>query len=109
MGIGEVLIAPRSLWQNPYVERVIGSIRRDCLDHVIIVNERHLRRILSRHLDYYHSSRTHLSLAKDTPVTRPISEQRGSVIPFPNAAKGVERARYQFCYIFCCTQGNTLK
>ena len=83
MGIEEVLIAPRFPWQNPYVERVIGSIRRDCLDHVIIVNERHLRRILSRYLDYYHSSRTHLSLSKDTPDTRPISAQRGNVIPFP--------------------------
>ena len=82
MGIEEALIAPRSPWQNPYVERVIGSIRRDCLDHVIIVNERHLRRILNRYLDYYHSSRTHLSLSKDTPVTRPISGERGNVMPF---------------------------
>ena len=83
MSIEEVLIAPRSPWQNPYVERVIGSIRRDCLDHVIIVNERHLRRILSRYLDYYHSSRTHLSLSKDTPGTRPISQEQGNVVPFP--------------------------
>ncbi|MGH1477874.1 MAG: integrase core domain-containing protein [Geminicoccales bacterium] len=80
---GRLLIAPRSPWQNPYVERVIGSIRRDCLDHVIIVNEHHLRRILNRYLDYHHSSRTHLSLAKDTPGTRPISAQRGNVMPFP--------------------------
>jgi len=83
MGIREVLIAPRSPWQNAYVERVIGSVRRECLDHVIILNERHLRRILSRYLDYYHSSRTHLSMAKDTPVTRPVSGERGNVVPFP--------------------------
>src|ERR1700731_3130326 len=54
LGIKEVLTAPRAPWQNPYVERVIGSIRRQCLDHVIIFNERHLRRVLSTYLDYYH-------------------------------------------------------
>ncbi len=64
MCIREVMIAPRSPWQNPYVERVIGSVRRECLDHAIILNERHLRRILRRYLEYYHGSRTHLPLAK---------------------------------------------
>ena len=59
-----MVIAPRSPWQNPYVERVIGSIRRDCIDHVIVLNERHLRRILRSYLDYYHTCRTHLSLNK---------------------------------------------
>jgi putative transposase len=59
MGIEEVLTAPRSPWQNPYVERIIGSIRRDCLDHVIIFNEMHLRRVLSCYFRYYHRSRTH--------------------------------------------------
>ena len=83
MGINEVLIAPRSPWQNPYVERVIGSVRRECLDHVIILNERHLRRILRGYLDYYHSSRIHLSLAKDAPVSRPVSVGQGTVVPFP--------------------------
>ena len=83
MGIKEVLIVPRSPWQNPYVERVIGSVRRECLDHVIILNERHLRRILSRYLDYYHGSRTHLSLVKDSPDTRPVSAGQGTVVPFP--------------------------
>ena len=72
MGIEEVVTAPRSPWQNPYVERVIGSIRRECLDHVIVLNERHLRRILTSYLDYYHGSRTHLSLGKDTPDGRPV-------------------------------------
>jgi transposase InsO family protein len=70
MGILEVLTAPRSPWQNAYVERVIGSIRRECLDHVIVLNARHLRRILSSYFDYYHRSRTHLSLGKDCPEPR---------------------------------------
>jgi len=54
MGIKEVVTAPRSPWQNPYVERVIGSIRRECLDHIIVFNERHLRRVLASYVDYYH-------------------------------------------------------
>ena len=69
-GIEEVLTAPRSPWQNGFVERLIGSIRRECLDHVIVMGERHLRRILGSYCDYYHRSRTHLSLAKDSPETR---------------------------------------
>ena len=72
MGIEEVITAPRSPWQNPYVERVIGTLRRECLDHVIILNERHLQRILRSYLDYYHGSRTHLSLGKDTPDRRSV-------------------------------------
>jgi len=55
MGITEVVTAPRSPWQNAYVERVIGSIRRECLDHIVIFNERHLRRVLSSYVDYYQS------------------------------------------------------
>lgn len=62
MAIDEVRIAPRSPWQNPYVERLIGLIRCDCLDHVIVLNEQHLSRILRSYLDYYHQSRTRLSL-----------------------------------------------
>ena len=72
MGEEEVVTAPRSPWQNPYVERLIGSVRRECLDHSIILNERHLRRILGSYFDYYHGSRTHLSLGKDTPDGRPV-------------------------------------
>ena len=72
MGIEQVLTSPRSPWQNPYVERVIGSIRRECLDHMIIFNEQHLRRVLRQYLDYYHRSRTHLGLAKDCPVPRAV-------------------------------------
>jgi hypothetical protein len=72
MGITEVVTAPRSPWQNAYVERVIGSIRRECLDHVVVFNERHLYRVLSSYVEYYHRSRTHLSLRKDCPDPRPI-------------------------------------
>jgi putative transposase len=72
MGIHEVLTAPGSPWQNAYAERLVGSIRRDCLDHVIVLNESSLRRILRAYFDYYQRSRTHLSLAKDTPEPRAI-------------------------------------
>jgi transposase InsO family protein len=68
----EVLTAPRSPWQNGYVERLIGSIRRECLDHVIVVNEQHLRRILQSYFSYYHRTRTHLSVDKDAPDTREV-------------------------------------
>jgi putative transposase len=70
MGIGEVVSSPSSPWQNPYAERLIGSIRRECLDHVIVLSERHLRRLLTAYLTYYHRSRTHLSLKKDAPIPR---------------------------------------
>ena len=84
MGFDEVKTAPRSPWQNSYVERIIGSIRRDCLDHVIVFNERHLRRILRGYLDYYHGSRNHLSLNKDPPNARPIeSPVVGNIVAFP--------------------------
>jgi hypothetical protein len=84
MGITEVITAPRSPWQNPYVERLIGSIRRECLDHVIIFSERHLRRVLSSYFQYHHDSRTHLSLGKDCPHPRPIqSPLAGNIIAFP--------------------------
>jgi putative transposase len=70
MGIEEVKIAPRSPWQNPYCERVIGSIRREYLNEVIVRNERHLRRVLQAYMDYYHHWRTHRSLEMDTPEPR---------------------------------------
>jgi putative transposase len=84
MGIEEILTAPRSPWQNAYVERMIGSIRRDCLDHVIVLNERQLKRILTSYFSYYHRWRTHLSLEMDSPSSRPV-QQRGSgnVVQFP--------------------------
>jgi transposase InsO family protein len=83
MGINDVVTAPRSPWQNAYVERLIGSIRRECLDHIIIFNEHHLRRILSSYFQYHHQTRMHLSLAKDCPQTRPISQPtEGKIIAF---------------------------
>jgi len=84
MGIREVLSAPRSPWQRAYVERVIGSIRRECLDHIIVFQESSLRRTLNSYFDYYHRSRTHLSLGKDSPEPRPIQPPKmGSVVAVP--------------------------
>jgi transposase InsO family protein len=84
MGITEVLSAPRSPWQRAYVERVIGTIRRECLDHVIVLNEASLYRQVKSFLAYYHESRTHLSLAKDTPEPRPVQPvELGAVVAIP--------------------------
>ena len=84
MGIKEVLTAPHSPWQNPFAERLIGSVRRECLDHVIVLNRRHLRRILNSYFGYYHRSRTHLSLDKDAPVERAVQgPECGKVVEFP--------------------------
>jgi transposase InsO family protein len=84
LGISEVLSAPRSPWQRAYVERVIGSIRRECLDHVIVFHEGSLRRTLNSYFDYYHRSRTHLSLGKDSPEPRAIQPpEMGSVVAVP--------------------------
>ena len=82
MGIRDRPISPRSPWQNGYVERVIGSIRRECLDHLIVRNEAHLRRVLQAYTSYYNTTRTHLGLRKDTPNRRPI-ERRGRIIANP--------------------------
>jgi putative transposase len=82
MGIEEVLTAPPSPCQNLFAERLIGSIRRECLNHVLVLGERHLRRILTRYLVYYHQARTHLELDKDAPDLRPVQ--------FPKAGKIVE-------------------
>ena len=79
-----MLIAPRSPWQNAFAERVIGSIRRDCLDHVIVLSERHLIRVLRCYFRYYHRWRTHLSLDMDCPeprATEPAND--GEVIEIP--------------------------
>ena len=83
-GLASVRTAPRSPWQNPYVERVIGSIRRECLDHVVVLSERHLRRLLHAYLTYYQRSRTHLALGKDAPDPRPVQPaDRGRVVAMP--------------------------
>ncbi len=74
--------APHSPWQNPLTERVIGTLRRECLDHLIILNERHLHDVLNEYIEYYNTSRTHLSLNKDSPVNRP-TEQQGDIISTP--------------------------
>jgi transposase InsO family protein len=94
MGITEVITAPRSPWQNAHVERVIGSIRRECLDHIVIFNERHLRRVLSSYVDYYQRTRTHLSLDKNCPDPRPIMPRRiGRVVAIPQV--GGPHHRYE--------------
>jgi len=86
MGITEVISAPKSPWQNPFVERVIGSIRRECTDHVIVFNEEHLKNVLCSYFQYYHNDRTHLSLGKDTPKGRPMQHRpigKGEIIALP--------------------------
>src|SRR3979490_772265 len=84
MAIEQVVTAPQSPWQNAYVGPIIGSIRRECLDHIIVFDERHLRRVLSAYFEYHHHSRTHLSLAKDCPDPRPIQPpSAGTVVAFP--------------------------
>ena len=84
MGISEVLTAPHSPWQNAFAERLIGSIRRECLDHVVVFGERHLRCLLTAYFAYYHRARTHLSLDKDAPDGRPIEPpELGAIIPIP--------------------------
>ena len=86
MGIKEVKTAPRSPWQNPYAERLIGTLRRDCVDHLIVVGENHLRRILRDYLVYYHSCRTHLSLKKDCPEPRKVEPpEQGKIVEIPMA------------------------
>ena len=85
MGINEVVTPPRSPWQNPFVERLVGSIRQDCLDHVIVLSQNHLKRMLAAYFEYYHCDRTHYGLGKDTPVECPIQPrpaEGGNLIEF---------------------------
>jgi transposase InsO family protein len=72
MRMRNVVTAPRSPWQNAYVERFIGSVRRECLDHVIVMSATGLRRVLAEYIEYYMRSRTHLGLEKDAPLPRPV-------------------------------------
>ena len=84
IGIQEVLTAPGSPWQNAYVERFIGSVRRECLDHVIVLTAAGLRRVLNEYVAYYSRTRTHLGLNKDAPVPRPVAPPTaGRVIAIP--------------------------
>jgi transposase InsO family protein len=82
MGIRDRPTAPRSPWQNGHTERLIRSIRRECLDHVLVMGEAHLRRLLRAYADYYNRARTHLALAKDAPLGRPV-QTTGSIMAIP--------------------------
>jgi transposase InsO family protein len=94
MGIHEVLIAPHAPWQNPFAERVIGSIRRECLDHFLVLNEKHLRRLLRAYLVYYNTTRPHQALGNNSPLPRQVQPPaRGSIIALPEVG-GVHH-RYQ--------------
>jgi transposase InsO family protein len=82
MGIGDRPTAPASPWQNGFAERLIGSIRRECLDHIIVFGEGHLRRILRSYARYYNDIRTHRSLDKDAPFSRPF-QRTGVIVSYP--------------------------
>ena len=94
MGIRDRPTAPRSPWQNGYVERAIGSIRRECLDHMIVWSEAHLRRVLKEYASYYNAARTHLGLQKDAPHRRPI-ECRGRIV----TSEVLGGLHHQYCRI----------
>ena len=88
IGMEEVLSAPRSPWQNPYVERLLGSIRRECVEHVIVWNRRSLHRTLQSYFAYYKSARTHLSLDKDAPEHRAVEPaEQGHVVAIPQVGR----------------------
>ena len=115
MGIKEVMTAPRSPWQNPFVERLVGSIRRDCLDHVIVLNPNHLKRMLTSYFEYYHCDRTHYGLGKDTPVERSIQPrpaEGGNLIEFPRVGglhhryEWKEAAKKNIFYLLSCILGD---
>jgi transposase InsO family protein len=94
IGIREIVTARRSPWQNPYAERVIGSIRRECTDRIIVFGEEHLRRILSSYQTYYNEARTHLSLERNSPVPREVEPpSKGRVVAIPHL--GGLHHRYQ--------------
>jgi len=84
MGIREVVSAKHSPWQNPYVERVIGSIRRECTDHIVALGEGHLRNVLREYVAYYNAARCHQSLDGDAPEPRPVESGRGTVRAVPH-------------------------
>ena len=82
IGIRDRPAAPRSPWQNAYAERLMGSIRRECVDHVVVFGERHLRHVLLSYMSYYNGTRTHLSLNKDAPISR-AAETAGRILCRP--------------------------
>jgi transposase InsO family protein len=79
MGIRDKPIAPGSPWQNGFAERLIGSIRRECVDHIVVLGETHLRRILKSYARYYNETRTHRSLDNDAPISRPVQRTGGII------------------------------
>jgi transposase InsO family protein len=84
LGVDEILTAPQSPWQNPYAERLIGRMRRECLDHMLICNEDHCRRVLAGSGAYYHCWRTPLALAMDAPDGRPVQPpEEGAIVAVP--------------------------
>ncbi len=96
LGLKQVRTAFRSPWQNGYAERWIGGLRRDCLDHVIAIDERQLLRVIRSYVDYFHKDRTHLGLSKDTPAGRKVEEVGpGTVLAFPRV--GGLHHRYSRC------------
>jgi transposase InsO family protein len=95
LAIKQVLIAAQSPWQNPYVERAIGSIRRDCLDHIIIFNERHLRRVLTEYIHYYNENRTHLGLEKDCPEPRAVEHPDSGLVQSEPMVGGLHHRYYR--------------
>ena len=82
MGIRDRPTAPASPWQNGFAERLIGSIRRECMDHIVVLGEAHLRRVLRSYASYYNEIRTHRSLNKDAPVSRPV-QRTGTIKSHP--------------------------
>jgi transposase InsO family protein len=82
IGIRDRPTSPRSPWQNAYAERLIGSIRRECIDHIVVFGERHLRHVLLSYMSYYNGTRTHLSLNKDAPMSRAV-ETAGRILCHP--------------------------
>ena len=95
MEIEDGTTAPRSPWQNPYIERLIGTVRRECLDHVIVLSERHLSRVLTDFVEYYNESRTHLSLAKDCPVPRAMERPEVGPIKHRPMVGGLHHRYYR--------------
>ncbi len=95
LGVEQVIISPRSPWQNGYCERIIGTIRRECLDHVTVLSERHLRRVLQEYLAYYHGSRTHLGLEKDSPAPRVMQAQNVGPVESTSILGGLHHRYYR--------------
>src|SRR5450631_1641638 len=103
MGIRDRPTSPRSPWQNAYAERLIGSIRRECLDHVVVFGERHLRHVLLSYMNYYNEVRTHLSLDKDAPTSRPVQSWAHSL------PSGPGRAASPICSDLICDRHKIMK